>query len=195
MMTQITNNVTTAGTDRDGEDWVSVEGSSEYIEIQLHETDLADIDMNGQSMSSEEYTAYLKRLWSKDRENRQRLMNKEIDRNNALKEQLNVIKKQNIELQNELKFVNSKVKHQQNNAMNIDEHVQTNVVSKIWNVFKPKASAQQSNLQKLQQMSESIHNARVLDSTNINNYKRLMNECMDSLLLQIENLSKSITIK
>eukprot|EP01084_Bolivina_argentea_P238039 399920_1 len=186
------------------EEWVSIDHTSEYMVNSLNNelldetneeewitmdeiNDINDIDSNGKLMSSEEYIIYLKSLWNQERQNNEKILNKHINKNNSLKQQLHVVKKQNIQLQNELNFLNSKIKHQKNNndlplynndynnytysneKYENENDNQKNVVSKLWNHFiKPKPN--NSNLPinttnitiKLERMEQSLNEVQHL---------------------------------
>lgn len=135
------------------EEWVSIDAPMEYIEISTNDINIDHIEELQSSMNSDEYILYLKSLWSKDRDNNQKVINQQIYKNNQLQKQLDIVKKQNIKLQNELNFMNSKLKHQQNNTnfwntntnTTINDNNDNNVVAKLFNVFKSKPTSNSSS--------------------------------------------------
>ena len=157
----------------DDNEWVSINDSLEYIEIEMNDDiNIDHIDELSKSMNNEEYILYLKSLWNKDRDNKQKMMNKQIYKNNQLQQQLNTVKKQNMKLQNELNFVNSKLKHQQNNNIyhnnnnnNNNINNEENVVTKLFNVFKSKNTG--NNTHNNNQRRNANYNLNSLNQVNI----------------------------
>ena len=203
------------------EEWISIDNPQEYVEVTVDDIQLDRFD---ECINGEESVSYLKSLLHRERQDRLRLMTKQMDKNNQLEQQLDMARKQNIKLQQDLKFMESRLKHQQNNSNNLRIDDNKNVVSKIWSAFKQKSNSQhttgQSDLnkvrldivsanlhifytimiiQKLHQIEQSIHNVqslqRSMDLNDVQNYKESMDECMRNLQLSFEDLSKSITIK